>query len=90
MRTAVSTAGKNRLSIRPTADASSNLATAYFQMHRYGDSAVQFEKAVQLDPTNYIFLGKSRRRVFTGVPGGAWMLPIHMLGRSHSAKKNFA
>ena len=45
------------LSIRPTADASSNLATAYFQMHRYADSAVQFEKAVQLDPTNYIFWG---------------------------------
>ena len=45
------------LSIRPTADASSNLATAYFQMHRYDESAVQFEKAVQLDPKNYIFWG---------------------------------
>jgi serine/threonine-protein kinase len=45
------------LSIRPTADATSNLAVAYFQMHRYGDSAVQFEKAVQLDPKNYLFWG---------------------------------
>ena len=45
------------LSIRPTADARSNLATAYFQMHRYADSAAQFEQAVQLDPKNYIFWG---------------------------------
>jgi serine/threonine-protein kinase len=45
------------LSIRASADASSNLATAYFQMHRYADSAVQFEKAVQLDPKNYLFWG---------------------------------
>jgi serine/threonine protein kinase/tetratricopeptide (TPR) repeat protein len=45
------------LSIRSTADASSNLATAYFQMHRYADSAVQFQKAVQLDPKNYLFWG---------------------------------
>lgn len=45
------------LSIRPSADASSNLATAYFQMHRYADSAAQFEKAVQLDPKNYLFWG---------------------------------
>ncbi len=45
------------LSIRPSADASSNLAAAYFQMHRYADSAVQFEKAVQLDPKNYLLLG---------------------------------
>jgi serine/threonine protein kinase/tetratricopeptide (TPR) repeat protein len=45
------------LSIRPSADAISNLATAYFQMHRYADSAVQFQKAVQLDPKNYLFWG---------------------------------
>jgi eukaryotic-like serine/threonine-protein kinase len=45
------------LSIRASADASSNLAAAYFQMHRYADSAVQFEKAVQLDPKNYLFWG---------------------------------
>jgi serine/threonine-protein kinase len=45
------------LSIHPSADAISNLATAYFQMHRYADSAVQFEKAVQLDPKNYLFWG---------------------------------
>jgi eukaryotic-like serine/threonine-protein kinase len=48
---------ENSLSIRPSADASSNLATAYFQMHRYADSAVQFEKAVQLDPENYLLWG---------------------------------
>jgi serine/threonine protein kinase/tetratricopeptide (TPR) repeat protein len=45
------------LSIRQTADANSNLAVAYFQIHRYVDSAVQFEKAVQLDPKNYLFWG---------------------------------
>src|SRR2546429_479594 len=45
------------LSIRPTGDARSNLATAYFQMHRYADSAAQFEQAVQLDSKNYIFWG---------------------------------
>ena len=45
------------LSIRPTGDASSNLAVAYFQMRRYADSAVQFEKAVALDPSNYILWG---------------------------------
>jgi serine/threonine protein kinase/tetratricopeptide (TPR) repeat protein len=45
------------LSIRPTADARSNLATAYFQMRLYADSATQFEQAVQLDPKNYIFWG---------------------------------
>jgi serine/threonine-protein kinase len=45
------------LSIRASADARSNLATAYFQMHRYADSAVQFEKAVQLDSKNYLFWG---------------------------------
>jgi serine/threonine protein kinase/tetratricopeptide (TPR) repeat protein len=45
------------LSIHPSPDASSNLATAYFQMHRYADSAVQFQKAVQLDPQNYLVWG---------------------------------
>jgi serine/threonine protein kinase/tetratricopeptide (TPR) repeat protein len=45
------------LSIRRTADALSNLATAYFQMHRYADSAAQFEQAAQLDPKNYVFWG---------------------------------
>ena len=45
------------LSIRPTGNASSNLATAYFQMRRYEDSAAQFEKAVQLDPNDYVLWG---------------------------------
>ena len=45
------------LSIRPTADASSNLATAYFQMHRYPESSVEFEKAVKLDEKDYQMWG---------------------------------
>jgi len=45
------------LSIRATGDAVSNLAVAYFQMRRYADSAGQFERAVQLDPKNYVLWG---------------------------------
>ena len=45
------------LSIRPTADARSNLATAYFQMRRYAESASNFEETVKLDPNNYVFWG---------------------------------
>ena len=45
------------LSIRPTADARSNLATAYFQMRRYAESASNFEETVKLDPKNYLFWG---------------------------------
>ena len=45
------------LEIRKTADATSNLGTAYFQLHRYADSAAAFEQATQLDPTNYVFWG---------------------------------
>ena len=45
------------LEIRKTADATSNLGTAYFQLHRYADSAAAFEQATQLDPPNYVFWG---------------------------------
>jgi serine/threonine-protein kinase len=45
------------LSIRPTADASSNLATAYFQMHRYPESSAEFERAVKLDEKDYQMWG---------------------------------
>jgi tetratricopeptide (TPR) repeat protein/predicted Ser/Thr protein kinase len=45
------------LSIRPTGAANSNLALAYFQMRRYEDSAMQFEKAVALDPNEYLLWG---------------------------------
>jgi tetratricopeptide (TPR) repeat protein len=45
------------LEIRKTADAMSNLGTAYFQLHRYGESAAAFEQATQLDPPNYVFWG---------------------------------
>jgi serine/threonine-protein kinase len=45
------------LEIRKTADATSNLGTAYFQLHRYADSAAAFEQSTQLDPQNYIFWG---------------------------------
>lgn len=45
------------LSIRPTADARSNLATAYFLMRRYAEAASTFEQVVKLDPSNYVFWG---------------------------------
>jgi eukaryotic-like serine/threonine-protein kinase len=45
------------LGIRKTADGLSNLGTAYFQLHRYADSAAAFEQATQLDPPNYVFWG---------------------------------
>ena len=45
------------LAIRPTADARSNLGTAYFQMRRYAESATNFEEAVKLDQKNYAMWG---------------------------------
>jgi tetratricopeptide (TPR) repeat protein len=45
------------LEIRKTADGTSNLGTAYFQLHRYADAAAAFEQSTRLDPQNYIFWG---------------------------------
>ena len=45
------------LEIRKTADATSNLATAYFQLHSYPESAAAFEQATKLDPNNYLMWG---------------------------------
>jgi len=45
------------LEIRKTADATSNLGTAYFQLHRYADSAAAYEQATQLDLQNYVVWG---------------------------------
>jgi tetratricopeptide (TPR) repeat protein len=45
------------LEIRKTADATSNLGTAYFQLHRYADAAAAYEQATQLDPRNYVLWG---------------------------------
>lgn len=44
-------------SIRPTATAYSNLATAYFNMDRLLDAAETFEKAIKLDEKNYVIWG---------------------------------
>ncbi len=44
---------EHSLEIRPTAEASSNLGTAYFQLRRYSDAARIYEKAVALDSNNY-------------------------------------
>ncbi|MGC1438929.1 MAG: tetratricopeptide repeat protein, partial [Terriglobales bacterium] len=44
---------EHSLEIRPTAEACSNLGTAYFQLRRYSDAARIFEKAVTLDNHNY-------------------------------------
>ena len=45
------------LTIRPTADALTNLGTAYFQMRRYAESAAKFEEAAKLGPKNYVMWG---------------------------------
>jgi serine/threonine protein kinase/tetratricopeptide (TPR) repeat protein len=45
------------VAIRPTGDAESNLATAYFQLHRFPESALMYEKAVKLDDQNYELWG---------------------------------
>jgi eukaryotic-like serine/threonine-protein kinase len=45
------------LEIRKTANATSNLGTAYFQLHRYADSAAAFEQSTTLDPQNYLIWG---------------------------------
>src|SRR5216684_905100 len=45
------------LEIRKTANATSNLGTAYFQLHRYADAAAAFEQYTQLDPKNYVLWG---------------------------------
>ncbi len=45
------------LEIRKTADATSNLGAAYFQLHRYADSADAFEQSTQLDSKNYLLWG---------------------------------
>jgi len=45
------------LAIRKTAEATSNLGTAYFQLRRYTDAAAAFEQSTQLDPQNYLIWG---------------------------------
>jgi len=45
------------LTIRPTANALSNLGTAHFQMRRYAESATDFERAVKLDSKSYEIWG---------------------------------
>jgi serine/threonine-protein kinase len=45
------------LSIRPTANAYSNLGAAHFQMRRYAESATDFEEAVKVDQQNYVMWG---------------------------------
>jgi len=45
------------LEIRKTANATSNLGTAYFQLHRYADAAAAFEQSTELDPKDYVFWG---------------------------------
>ena len=45
------------LQIRKTADATSNLGTAYFQLRRYAESAAAYELSTELDPKNYLIWG---------------------------------
>ena len=48
---------KRSLEIRKTGEATSNLATAYFQQKQFGDAAKFFEEAVALDSGNYELWG---------------------------------
>ena len=41
------------LTIHPTADTYSNIGTAYYYLHRFGDAAQTYEKAVQLNDKDY-------------------------------------
>ena len=47
------TALERSVSIRPTYQAQSNLATAYFQLHRFPESARQYEQALKLNDRDY-------------------------------------
>jgi eukaryotic-like serine/threonine-protein kinase len=48
---------KRSVEIRKTGEATSNLATAYFQQKQFGDAATFFEEAVALDSGNYELWG---------------------------------
>ncbi len=48
---------QHSLKIRETGPATSNLATAYFQLKQYGNAAQVFEEATALDPNNYELWG---------------------------------
>jgi eukaryotic-like serine/threonine-protein kinase len=48
---------KRSLEIRKTGEATSNLATAYFQQKQFGEAAKFFEEAVALDSGNYELWG---------------------------------
>jgi serine/threonine protein kinase/tetratricopeptide (TPR) repeat protein len=45
------------LEIRKTSDATSNLGTAYFALHRYADAAHAYEQAAALNDKNFIVWG---------------------------------
>jgi len=45
------------VAIQPTADAYSNLATTYFHLRRFPESANTFEKAVKLNDRDYVLWG---------------------------------
>jgi len=45
------------VALRPSAEAHSNLGTAYFSLQRYQDAARAYEKAVKLAPANYLMWG---------------------------------
>jgi serine/threonine-protein kinase len=48
---------EHSLTIRKTGDATSNLGTAYFALHRYADAAKAYQEAVQAAPGEYIVWG---------------------------------
>ena len=45
------------VAIRPNADVYSNLATAFFYLHRYDEAAHAYEEAARLDPHSYLIQG---------------------------------
>src|SRR5260370_30381442 len=54
------------LEIRKTADATSNLGTAYFQLHRYADAAGADAQSTRPSPYNYLLWGNFGRPYFLG------------------------
>jgi len=58
------------ISIRPTAAAYSNLATAYFNLRKFGDAAPLYEEALKLDDRDYVVWGNlGASYSYAGKPG---------------------
>jgi serine/threonine-protein kinase len=48
---------EHSIAIRPTSTAFSNLATAYYYLHRFDDAALTYRRALKLDQSDYLVWG---------------------------------